>query len=114
AGELQLLLQSKRGMVMQNAGKKIFFLEYELAAEKHRARKLFGYRLAELFELFDQINPEPAPVLGIPTETGGEIDKALEIFFDFPFEIFNFRVAFELAGIDDPDGNENNVAKMIG
>ncbi len=63
-------------MVMQQPGKYILFLEYQLAAEENRAREFLNHQITDLLELIDQIDTELVAILGVPAQTDGEIHKA--------------------------------------
>ena len=61
---------------MQQSGKYILFLEYQLPAEENRARKLLGHRVANLLQFIDQIDAEIVAIFGVPPQTNVEVDKA--------------------------------------
>jgi hypothetical protein len=114
AGELQALLQSEGRVIVQQPGKKVFFLEYQLAAEEHGARKLLRHRGAQRFQFGNKIDAQVIAVFGVPAETIREFHQALEILLGVLPQAFDFLAPFELAGVDDADGNEDDIFVVIG
>src|SRR5262249_10151951 len=109
SGKLQPLLERVRGMIVQHASEDIFLLEDELAAKEDRSGKFLGYRLTERFQFGDEIHPQGITVLGIPTQAVRIFDETLERLLGFPFEPLHFSLTFELASVNDTDGNQYDI-----
>src|SRR4029453_4775370 len=76
--ELESLLQSEGGVVMEQASQNVFLLENQFSGKENGPGKFTRYGPAQLFQFLDEIGSEGIAVLGIPTQTVAKVHETLE------------------------------------